>query len=478
MKLRNRLSFAFKAFSMKFPSSMRTLGTLLLPSTDFDYRRSVGDGKGSSIVMACALWLARVFPEAPMRVRDIAPDGLAKIRPNHRMQRLLERPNPFYSGIVMWMATLIDFLICGNAYWIKLRNNLGEVVQLWYVPQSMMAPASDDKRPHIFITHYEYKPNPAMSKPIELRVEDVVHFRYGVDEYDTRKGLSPIASLYREIFTDNEAANFAASLLKNLGVPGVVLSPGGDEMEATGDDLEEVKESFKRSFNGDNRGEPLVMRTKTDVKVLSFSPQQMDLRTLRRLPEERVTAVIGIAAVVVGFGAGLDRSTFANFAEAREAAFETFVNPLYRLIAADVTLQLLPDFEPSLWMLDANGQRVLRMLGDDDPTIEAFFDTSDLLVLQEFKSRKSKYLTEQWENGLIQRFEARLDLGRPVTDADKVYRIDKNTLEVPADKGAVHYLDQMMQSGGGGFGDEGNDGAKPGAKPKPKPGSGASKTAE
>lgn len=453
---------------------MRTLGTLLLPSTEFDYRRAVGDGKGSSIVMACALWLARVFPEAPLRVRLIDAEGLTTIQPNHKMQRLLERPNPFYSGIVMWMATLIDFLICGNAYWIKVHNMLGEVIQLWYVPQSMISPASDDKQPGVFITHYDYKPNPAMAKPIELRVEDVVHFRYGIDEYDTRKGLSPIGSLYREIFTDNEAANFSASLLKNLGVPGVVLSPGGDELEASGDDLEEVKETFKRSFNGDNRGEPIVMRTKTDVKVLSFSPQQMDLRTLRRLPEERVTAVLGIAAVVVGFGAGLDRSTFANFSEAREAAFETFVNPLYRLIAADVTLQLLPDFESSLWIIDANGNRQLRILEDDDPVIEAYFDTSDLLALQEVKSRRSKYLTEQWKEGVIMRSEARLELGRSITEADEVYRIDKNTLEVPADKGAVAYLDKMLESGGGGFGDDQNAGSKP----KPKPGSAPAKKAD
>lgn len=458
---------------------MRTLGTLLLPSTEFDYRRAVGDGKGSSIVMACVLWAARVFPEAPARVREIDPDGQARVRPNHRMQRLLERPNPFYSGIVMWMATLIDFLISGNAYWLKVRNPMGEVIQLWYTPQSMIAPKSDDKRPHIYITHYEYRPSPAMAKPIELRVDDVVHFRYGIDEYDTRKGLSPLASLFREIFTDNEAANFSASLLKNLGVPGVILSPGGDELEASGDDLEEVKETFRRSFNGDNRGEPIVMRTKTDVKVLSFSPQQMDLRTLRRLPEERVTAVLGIAAVVVGFGAGLDRSTFANFSEAREAAFETFVNPLYRLMAADLTLQLLPEFESMLLTEDANGNLVPKQLGEGDATIEAYFDTSDLLSLQEFKSRKSKFLTEQWERGLIQRSEARRDLGRPVNDAvDNVYRIDKNTLEVPADKGAVAYLDEMMASGGGGFGDEGNDGSKPGATPKPKPAGATRKAAE
>jgi HK97 family phage portal protein len=437
---------------------------MLLPQTDFDYTRAVGDGKGSSIIMACALWLARVFPEAPMRVRETDAEGQTQITPNHPLQRLIERPNDFYSGIAMWMATLIDFLLAGNAYWIKVRNELGDVIQLWYTPQTMLCPASDDTRPGTFITHYEYKPNPAMAKPIILNVRDVVHFRYGIDPDNVRKGLSPIASLLREIFTDNEASNFASSLLKNLGVPGVILSPGGDETEASSEDLEEVKETFMRRFGGDKRGEPMVMRTKTDVKVLSFSPQQMDLRTLRRLPEERVTAVLGLPAIVVGFGAGLERSTFANFAEAREAAFESFIAPLQRLIAAEVTLQLLPDFEEPVVIPKPT-----------DAIVEAFFDTTDVRILQEDKSRKSKYLTEQWEKGLISRFEARLDLGRNATDADKVYRISKNEIEVPQDKGAEPFMDDLLGAGGGGFGEGGNGGT---GKPKPGTGKPAPKKAE
>jgi HK97 family phage portal protein len=464
VKFRQRIRLAFKAMSMTFPSSMRTLGMLLLPSTQYDYERAVGDGKGSSIVMACALWLARTFPEAPARVRTTNAEGLTTVTPNHRLQRLLERPNPFYSGVVLWMATLIDFLICGNAYWVKIRNLYGDVIQLWYIPQTMICPASSDKQPNVYVTHYEYKPDPAMTQPIKYAVEDIVHFRFGIDEHDVRKGLSPIASLLREIFTDNEAANFSASLLRNLGVPGVILSPGGDEAEAGEDDLDEVKETFKRSFNGDSRGEPMVMRTKTDVKVLSFSPQQMDLKSLRRLPEERVTAVIGLAAVVVGFGAGLDRSTFGNFGEAREAAFEQFVNPHYRMLAADLTLQLLPDFEPSLALPIRDG-------GD---LIEVFFDTSELMALQEFKSRKSKYLTEQFENGVIDRYEARIDLGRQATDADRVYRISTNVIEVPSKDGAVPYMDDLLGAGGG-FGDDGGGTAKPKPAGGRKP---AAKTAE
>jgi hypothetical protein len=84
----------------------------------------------------------------------------------------------------------------------------------------------------------------------------------------------------------------------------------------------------------------------TKVQEFGFSPEQLTLKDLRRIPEERVTAVLGTPAVVVGLGAGLDRSTFTNYTEAREAAYEQAIIPPQALLAEEIWFQLLPDFEP------------------------------------------------------------------------------------------------------------------------------------
>jgi hypothetical protein len=83
------------------------------------------------------------------------------------------------------------------------------------------------------------------------------------------------------------------------------------------------------------------MTGKTKVEQFGFSPEQLLLRELRRIPEERVTAVLGVPAIVAGLGAGLDRSTFTNMAEAREAAYESGIIPTQRIIAEDIRFQLL-----------------------------------------------------------------------------------------------------------------------------------------
>lgn len=336
-------------------------GSSLYPGSRFNYQQAAGSGYDSSAVMACILWIARAFPEAPLRISTRAADGSEEPQHDHPLPELLKQPNPFYSGALLWMATVAEYTIDGNAYWRKLRNANGGIAQLWYVPGRFITPRwpADGSE---FISHYEYNPN---GRPETIDLADIVHFRFGVDPNNPRKGLSPLASALRELYSDNQAATFSGALLRNLGVPGVILSPEAPEAIMTKGDSETIKQEFKSKFTGDNAGDVMVIGASTKVSVLAWSPQQMDLRSLRRLPEERISAVLGVPAVVAGLGAGLDRSTYSNMKEAREAAYEHNIIPTQRLFAADIRAQLLPDYgDPAALLVDFDNTKV-RALQDD-----------------------------------------------------------------------------------------------------------------
>lgn len=398
-----------KAFQMRF-GGMGGMGGmtsfLMLGRTRYNYAKDVGDGTGSSIVMAVVNWVARTFPEAPAQVAKYNPDGTRDVLRAHALTQLLRRPNPFYSGVLLWMAMLIDLLTLGNGYWIKLRNKQRRVVQLWWAPARTMEPRWNPDGSE-YIGWYEYSPG---GIPIRLEVSEVVHFRLGLDPYNTRKGLSPLTTLLREIFTDDEAANFSASMLRNLGVPGVILSPDDDQVDVSTGDMEKMKANFKASFSGDQRGEPMVLGARMKAQMLGYNPQQMDLKALRRVPEERISAVFGVPAIVAGLGAGLDKATFANFAEAREAAYESNIIPLQRMLAADLDRQLLPDFEA----------------GNE---FEMFFDTSGVRVLQEDENDLAKRIQTLVAAGVMKRSEARSKLGLEVKPEDDVYYLSSWIIE-------------------------------------------------
>ncbi len=379
-----------------------------LPGSVRNYAAAVGDGTGSSTVMAPLLWIARNFPEAPpMLRREIEGGSELEGVPTHPLLRLLVRPNEHYSGTTLWMATMLDWYVDGNAYWIKIRDAGGRVRELWWAPSSLMNPKGSETE---FISHYEYRPG---SDVKILEPQDVVHYRFGLDSTDPRRGYSPLKSVLREVFTDDEAATFTAALLKNAGVPGLIVSPKDADAEPTADDVAATKAKLMELTTGDRRGEPLVMSGPTEIKQFGFSPAQLDLKSLRRLPEERVTAVLGVPAIVAGLGAGLDRSTFANFAEARAAAYQENIIPAQRIIGEEIRFQLLGDFEQDVW------------------SYRVGFDTSRVKVMQEDEEKRARRLSVGVTGGWIQVAEARREMGLDAEAADEIYLRSFSTLEVP-----------------------------------------------
>lgn len=385
---------------------------ILLARTRFDYRAEVGDPASNSIVGAVVGWIARNFPEAPVRIVHEGTTDIA-VLPGATgpgwMLRLLEKPNSYYSGPLQWMATIVDY-IRGDAYWLKVRNASGRVMELWWLPRWMVEPRWDPRDPYRFITHYEYLVDGRVYK---YRPEDIVHFRNGISATNARKGVDQLGSLFREIFTDDEAANFTAALLRNLGVPGVIIAPANTTTGGVGKaDPQAIKDKFKETFGGDRRGEPMVLTGPSEIKVLSFNPQEMDLKALRRIPEERVSGVLGVPAMVAQLGAGLERSSFTNYSEANVAAYTQGVIPKHRLFAADLEVQLLPEFGST-------------------EGLDVWFDWTQVAAMQFAIAEVWKRLEGPATKGLLTRGQFKRAVHLPSGPGDDVYLMPNNFIMVP-----------------------------------------------
>jgi HK97 family phage portal protein len=382
----------------------------LLQRTRFDYRKEVGDGLDSSVVTAPIRWVQRALPEARLTVRKRDSNGNAEEVPAHQMLALIQQPNPFYGDLVLWAATVLSWYIAGNAYWIKVRNGVGRPTELWWVPWWMIEPKAPEDGSE-FLSHYLYRPG-GMSVAIRLEIEDVVHFRDGMDPKNMKLGLSSLDGVIREIFMDLESSNFVASLLRNMGVPGVVISPKGGAMPAP-EDVEATKAWFQEAFGGDRRGGPLVMGAPTDVTPYGFNPQQMNMSEARDVAEERVCACIGIPASVVGFGAGLATAKVgATMEELFKTAWRNGVMPVARALADELKRSLLPDFG------NAAG-------------LEVSWDTDDVLALQDDEDKETERWGKRLGSGGITVFEYRQGLGIDADDSHKIYLRPINVLEVP-----------------------------------------------
>lgn len=375
-----------------------------------DYTALVGDGADTSIVTPVVRWIGRNV-NAPVKVRRTVGAGEQETVLRHPMIELIESPNAYYDGRTLIQATAADLSIDGNAYWIIERSGAERPARLWWTPHTMIEPKWNDRDDTVFITHYEYRPGGG--RVYEIPPEDVIHFRDGIDPLNTRKGRSALKSVIREIYTDEEAARFSAAILVNMGVPGTVIAPVGDRT-MTVETAEAAKTRFDETTKGAQRGGTIVFGQAVDIHAFGFSPEQLNLRNMRRIPEERVSAAFGVPAIVAGLGAGLDRSTFANYAEAREAGYEECIIPMQGVITSALKRQLLVEYLDSVDGFDV------------------YFDLSDVRILQEDEAALSARTVAELNGTVIMLSEARRALGYEATEADDVYLVPVGKTFVPA----------------------------------------------
>lgn len=348
----------------------------------------------NSAVFACISAIATAYPEAPARVFLESEPGQRDWQHDHPLQRLLDNPNPYLSRELLWHYIQWCKHVNGNGYARKTRTTAGNTTELWPISPLKIQPVTtkDDAQRGRFISYYAYTFDPARD-PERIPVDDILHFKLGLDDRDHRLGLAPLARLVHEILGDEEASKWQAQMLGNGGAIGMLVQvPEGSPM--TEEQAEMLKSSMEERFGNGNRGRVGVLMGGAAAKPYGFSPADMDMKALHRTPEERISAVLRVPAIVAGLGAGLDRSTFHNFGEAMQAFTERTILPLYAFDASVLNMQLLPEFS-------------------SDPRIRISFDITDLRALQEDEDGKWKRLDAAVKTGWVRPDEARSDVGLP-----------------------------------------------------------------
>jgi HK97 family phage portal protein len=379
------------------------------------YGAEVGDGLDSNVVMSPIGWIMRNFTEADPIVERRADMGWEHV-PDHDLEQLLSSPNPFYDGDILLKATLVSYCLEGDAYWWKVRDGYRNVVALWYLPHFLVEP----KWPQdgsVFISHYEYRPG-GKAEMVRIPVADMVHLRNGLDPRNIRKGFSQIKPLLREVYTDEEAANFSASILRNMGVPGGIISPknGPITSQAEADRLKD----YMATFTGDRRGGWMAVGQPTEIHQFGFDPNNLMLGNLRDIAEERVCAALGIPAAVVGFGSGLQQTKVgATMREMRREAWDSCITPMQHTIARQITRQLLPDFQAQT--------RRFRMR----------FDNSVFAASQEEEMERAQRVALLTEKGILRVDRAQAMLRLEVDPTRAVYMTDgaQQAVGEPAEEG-------------------------------------------
>jgi HK97 family phage portal protein len=258
----------------------------------------------------------------------------------------------------------------------------------------------------MWIERYEYDDGTSRLYPVP--VQDVIHLRWpSVDLLQPWQALPPLAAVAADVDAGNEAIRYIRALLKNDATPRVVLTtPTGAFL--SDETVARMKEQWGERYGGDQRGSVAVLEEGVTLQRLSLDMSEMAFEALMRVPETHIAAAFRIPPIIAGIGAGLDASTYSNYAEARQAYTQQTLNPLWAAWGEEIDAALA------------------QPVG-----LKIAYDLRHVAAMRENQNALSERTINQWTTGLMTRNEARRMLGLPEDPAGDVYAMPANLVLIP-----------------------------------------------
>jgi len=345
----------------------------------------------NSIVAACLRWSLDNVTEPKLIVEEDTGEGWKQVESpgwDKLMSEPLGRESVDYGLTESRMVQLLSWSLNldGNAYLVVIRNERGSMIGIMPVRHSFVTPQYDNRQTKILAYRIGGVDYPAA---------DVLHFRRGVDPRLPMTGEAPLKSVMRQVLTDNEIATYQHRVVQSP-TPGILIAVKGN---ITAEERERLTDMAQSKFGGENRGKPVVMEGDISMQSVGWSPAEISIDKLARLPEERITAAFGLPAMVIGVGAGIERSTYDNFRTSMYSAVINHLDPIWVEIEQTLTQRLLP-------LVDSKPRRRVR------------FDRGDVKALREDTNALYERVTNLFKADIIDRQKALMMLGEPYFPED------------------------------------------------------------
>ncbi len=259
------------------------------------------------VVAACVGVYASTLNEAPLVVANT--DGA--LNPSHPLSLLFKQPNPRMGQAEFWQIVWTYLAIGGNAYIVKVRSSLGNVVELYPYSDAHVAPLLNDMG---WIYAYRYNSGNVVQ---DWPLDDVIHIQNPAyrDPLQMHKGVSPISVAWDKINTYNELQATIYSLVASNAIPSGILSAPGDvpisQVESLRAQLRKRKDA-----SGKDRTDAIVLGNGMSYQQMGLDAQRLQaIETVREL-ETAICGAFRIHPAVVQTSAGLAISTYNNLQSA------------------------------------------------------------------------------------------------------------------------------------------------------------------
>lgn len=285
----NHQSYGTYSFGVNTPAGVRVSPetALLLP-----------------VIAACVTRLSFVTAGLPIRVYKEADDDSKVTDKKHEVYRLLAtkkgRPNSWQTGWGFRQMLTMHLALRGNAYAEIITNNGGGIESLEPIHPDRVEPERLENG------RLRYKLRAMGDLPERFLTQDeVLHLRWMSS--DGIEGLSPITLAAKSIGLAQAAETHGASLFKNGGRPGMVIShPNKLTLEAK----EQMRAEWDKLYRGADKAHNVaVVDGVTTFHEIGITPEDAQYLETRKFQAEDIARIYGMPPHMVGI---MDHATFTN----------------------------------------------------------------------------------------------------------------------------------------------------------------------
>lgn len=214
---------------------------------------------------------------------------------------LLYKPNPFQTKTEFWETTIINLKCTGDAYWLKIRNKGGKVVELWNMRPDLVTITSD---PELFIKNYKFQKEDGTT--VTLEKDDVVHFKYP-NPLSQFFGLSPIQSAARRIQTEEFATQYQRNFFINSARPDALIKNKASTL--TAQQTDDLREGWNKKYKGlTNSSKIAILHGDLEYQQISLSQREMDYIESMKFTRDDILAAFKVPKPIVAIVDDVNRA--------------------------------------------------------------------------------------------------------------------------------------------------------------------------
>lgn len=220
---------------------------------------------------------------AGLPLQPYREDGEARIRvgPESQAGRLLDDPHPDMTKFELWETVYGHLLLWGNAYVLKVRNGLGQVVELWPIhPGRVRAGRADDGTK-------VYEANGGQHSWTDYEVLHIPGFGY-----DGICGVSPVRLAREGLGLALAAEEFGARFFGSGSLMSGILQT---EQRLTQPQADAIKAQWKAKVSGiGNAHDVAVLDSGAKFQQMSIPPGDAQFLESRQFQVTEIARMFGI----------------------------------------------------------------------------------------------------------------------------------------------------------------------------------------